>query len=94
MKKTFYFIGFIVFTIIILSILQIAISNSLSTKGIVLEKINREIDGYKKENFFLREKLLLATSYTVIASEASIAGFTKEKSQVVLTSPLPLAIRQ
>lgn len=83
-----------IFTVILLSVLQIIVSNSLSTKGVLVEQINKEIDNYKKDNYVLREKLLSESSYTVISSEALRAGFIKEKSQVVLTNPLPLAIRQ
>lgn len=94
MKKPILFVLFIIGTVFILSIVQVVVSNSLSTKGVSLGKLEDEKGAYKKENTLLKEKLLLASSYTNIASSAGTLGFVRSKAQVYLTSPLPLAFRQ
>lgn len=94
MKKPIFFMAAIIFTVVLLSVVQIVVSSSLSTKGVSLGKLEDEKNVYKKENALLKEKLLLVSSYTHIASEASTLGFVRSKAQVYLTSPLPLAFRQ
>lgn len=94
MKKPVFFVLFIIGAVFILSVVQIVVSNSLSTKGVSLGKLEDEKNLYKKENALLKEKLLLVSSYTHIASEAGTLGFARSKGQVYLTSPLPLAFRQ
>lgn len=91
MKRPRLFISFIIIIIVGLTILQIFVSNSLSTKGISLGKIEDQIDTYQKENAVLREKLLLSSSLTTIASEAAEMGFIKDKSQIVLKSDVSIA---
>lgn len=94
MKKPIFFMASIIFTVVFLSVGQIMVSSSLSTKGVSLGKLEDEKNVYKKENALLKEKLLLVSSYTHIASEAGTLGFVRSKAQVYLTSPLPLAFRQ
>lgn len=84
----------IIIFVIMLSLVQVFISNSFSTKGILLNDIESKIKSYKKENAFLNEKLLLVSSFTNISSQASQLGFVTEKSYVSLTSPLPLALKR
>ena len=73
--------------------MQVIISNSLSTTGITLAKLEKELALYKKENILLQEKVLHISSLTHIASVASELGFVQEKSQVYLSTPLPLAVK-
>lgn len=93
MKKTKLFITSIVLMIIFLSVIQVVVSNSLSTVGVTLVKLQKEISFYKKENAILREKLLTASSLTNIASHAAELGFVEEKTYVLLPAPLPLAVK-
>lgn len=93
MKKPFFFIGFITLTIICLSIVQVVISNSLSTTGLDLAKIEKELHAYQRENDTLRQRVLIASSLTRIASVAGELGFTSKKFEVFLTTPLPLAVK-
>lgn len=79
--------------IVMLSVVQIVVSSRLSTTGIVLGKLENSLKNYSEENEKLREKLLLSSSLTQIASSAASLGFVSEKSQIVLTGPLPIAIR-
>lgn len=93
MKKSSIIILILIGTTIGLSIVQGAISNKLSTKGILVGKIEKEINYYKTQNAILSEKLLAHSSLTNLASKASELGF-RESSQLVLNSSVPLAVRQ
>lgn len=94
MKRPALLITISIFTILILSIAKTVVSNRLSTTGIALEKTESELNSYKTQNLVLREKLLAMSSLTNIASKAALLGFVENKSQVILTKPLPLAIKQ
>lgn len=94
MKKPFVFISFLTFIILTLSVTQVIVSNSLSTAGVALAKLQKEINNYEKENSLFVERLLIATSLTTIASKTSELGFVESKSQIVLTAPLPIAVKQ
>lgn len=76
-----------------LSIVQVTVSNSLSTTGIELGKIEEQISSYRNENARLSEKLLTLSSFDTIASKAADMGFIEEKTHIVLTKPLPIAAR-
>lgn len=92
--KRIYFIFFLTFVIFTLTIVQIVVSNSLSTSGISLANVNREINQYKKENTFLRERLLEASSLTNIEKKALTMGFGREGTEFVIVAPLPLALKR
>lgn len=94
MKKPALITIVLLLTVVMLSIVQTIMSNSLSTSGILLSKIQEENHFYKSENITLSEKLLAESSLTNLASKASELGFVENKSQFVLKSSLPLAIRQ
>lgn len=79
--------------IFFLSVLQIIVSNRLSTTGIYIEKIENEVASYEKDNSLLREKIYNTSSFTTIASRASEMGFTDKTADVLLSSPLPFAIK-
>lgn len=92
MKKPILFIILIIGIVISLSIIQVSVSNSLSTTGLELAKIDNQITEYKKKNALLHEKLLTASSFTTIASQAAELGFIEAKSRVFLPKS-PLAAR-
>lgn len=94
MKKSNLFLLAVIFTIIFLSIVQVVISNRLSTSGIELSKLNEQIKSYRKENYILSEKLLIATSLTEVASNAAKIGFIDRSEHVYLNTPLPLAVKR
>lgn len=91
MNKPKSFIIFIIAIVVVLSVIQVVVSNSLSTTGIELAKIQKEQEAYDKKNSLLREKLLLASSYTQISSRAGTLGFVEEKSRYFVSAPLPIA---
>ena len=94
MKRPVAIIIFLFFTIIGLSIVQVSVSNKLSTTGTDLAAIEQEISQYKRENIQLQEKILTASSYTQISQQAQSRGFVSSKSLVYLTTPPPLALNQ
>lgn len=94
MKKSGIIILITVSTIILLSIVQTVLSNRLSTSGVSMSKINKEIRAYKTENTEIREKLFLRASLNNIAAQAMELGFIESKSQLVVSTSLSLAARQ
>ena len=93
MNKARITISFLTILIISLSIVQTMVSNGLSTAGTMVGKLDDQVDAYKTENLILSEKLFSASSLSTVYSEASDLGFIEGKSQYVVTSSLPLAIR-
>jgi len=93
MKKSGIIIVFITSAIILLLIVQTILSNMLSTSGVLVNKIDKEIKAYKTKNAEIREKLFLQASLNNIASKAAELGFTEGKF-VALKKSLPLAARQ
>lgn len=93
MRKPKLFITSIILIIIFLSVVQVVVSSSLSTTGATLGKLQKEINTYKKENTELKEKLLMVSSLTNVASQAAELGFIEEKTFVLLSAPLPLAVK-
>lgn len=101
MKKSVVTILFIASAIILLSIVQTILSNTLSTSGVLIDEINKEVQAYKTENAQIREKLFSEASLTNIASKAEGLGFREDKShlvlttsEAVLTTSVSLAVRQ
>lgn len=80
--------------IIFLSLMQVIISNSLSTKGLGLSSIENEKEAYKKRNSLLQEKLLSISSLAYIATEAASIGFVNDKSTIFISSSFPIARKQ
>lgn len=92
MKKPVFFVTIIVITILVLSIVQVTVSNRLSTTGIVLGEMQGKIKTYQRENVVLSEKILSASSFSNIASEAASLGFVDSKAALFLSTPLPVAM--
>lgn len=93
MKKPVIFIGINLAIIIALSLVQVVISNSISTTGIELGKLQDEISLLKKKNAVLHEQVLVASSLTNIASRAGELGFKDSSSPLVISREVPLAKR-
>lgn len=94
MKKSVGFFIVLLFIVVSLSIVQTIMSNSLSTSGILMSKIQDQLHKYKTENTILSEKLFSDSSLTNLESKASKLGFVENKTQFVLKSSSPLAVRQ
>lgn len=94
MKKPLLLIIFFIITIMILSTIQVGTSSKLSTTGLELEKLQAEIDKYKKENMIMEEIVLERSALTSVSKKAEQLGFIQSKSQVYLSRPLPFALKQ
>jgi cell division protein FtsL len=94
MNKSVIILFIAIFTVLSLSIVRVFVSNSMSTQGIALDNIEKELSHYKTQNAVLREELLHLTSLDNIASKASHLGFVGSKTSISLNKPLPLAIKQ
>lgn len=94
MKKSFYLLPFLLSVVIILTLVQVIVSNVFSTKGIGLDSIEQQTLFYKKQNALIKEKLLEISSLTYISSSANKIGFIEENNRIFISSPLPLAIKQ
>lgn len=92
-KQTRLLITVISVIIVVLSIVQVAVSNSLSTTGITLSEIEQEIDQYKQENALLYEKFLIGSSLTNISSTSASLGFREGKSQIVIGASISIAAK-
>ncbi len=93
MKKPFFILGFLGLLVISLLLVRISLLNSISTTGITLVALQNKIDTYKKQNEILKVQYLQAASYTHIAARAKKLGYVPVKTEVDLTSPMPLALR-
>lgn len=93
-RKPLVLISSIVLVIVTLSVVRVAILNSISTTGIELVHLQTELTRYKKENVLLKEEYLAVSSLSTIDKQAKSLGFVDTKSHIYLNTPLPLALRQ
>lgn len=93
MKKYIVLTGIMGAVLIILTVVQAVVANTVSTVGVDVAKIQEEIDAYKKENALLKESYLTKSSYTIIAEEVTKRGFERSTKQLSLTNTPPLAYR-
>lgn len=93
MKKYNTLLLFLFITIIVLSVVRIAVSNAFATDGIALSTFQNEVDRYQKENMILREEYYSNASLTHIASAAASLGFVPDNSTLFLGN-LPVALKQ
>lgn len=94
MKKPTLLVLFFVSIIIALSVVRVAILNSISTTGIELVNLQNELTVYKKQNVLLKEEYLAVSSLNEIDKKAKRLGFVDAKDHVYLSAPLPLALGQ
>ncbi|HVF69740.1 MAG TPA: hypothetical protein VNA13_04225 [Xanthomonadales bacterium] len=93
MKRPKRLIIFIFLIIFALAVVRVSIENSISTTGIELMAYQERIEGYKKSNAQLEERYLEKSSLTKISSVAREKGFVESKTQLYLSTPLPLALK-
>lgn len=95
MKKPVLIITFLIGLIIVLSVAKAVAHNRLSTEGVFVAGLEKEISFYKTQNAILSEELLTSSSLTNILVKAEELGFTnKDKSLLVLKTSRPLAVKQ
>lgn len=96
MKRAYVLLLGLGFIIIILSVVQISVSNMLSTGGIQLAQVQAQIADYQKENAILEERIYSVASLTDIAEKAEKLGYISadtSTSTLVIANPAPLAIK-
>ena len=97
MKRAHILLAGLTGIIIILAIVQISVSNMLSTGGLELAQVQNQIDTYQRENAILKEQIYSAASLTAIAAKAEKLGYTSVttgKAILVVANPEPLALKQ
>lgn len=87
-------LSIIFFLILVLTFAQIIVSNRLSTSGVRLAEVRREIEVYRQENQLLKGELSQATSINAIAQRASDAGFTRDSSPLVFGPGPVVALKE
>ncbi len=98
MKRSHILLAGLGLSIVLLSVAQIAVSNSLTTGGIQLSLMQHQIATIQRENTILEEKIYSLSSLTTISAAAQKMGFVdaNETAVVITTDPLasaPLAIK-
>lgn len=93
MKKAYLLIIFLLGLTISLAMGRAVLQNTLSTSGVMVDKVKQEASFYKTQNAILSEKLLSASSLTNIAEKAKQAGFVKENSVMTIKTSSSLAVR-
>ncbi len=94
MKKSYIIIIFLLGLIVTLSMAKAVLHNMLSTSGIFVSKVEKEMNFYKTQNAILSEELLTASSLTNITQKAQESGFTAENTLMALKTSRPLAVRR
>lgn len=95
MKRGYVLLTGLGLIIVMLSVVQISVSNMLSTGGIQLAQVEAQIADYQKENAILKEQIYSVASLTNIAQEADKMGYGEStgKSTLVIANPAPIAIK-
>ena len=93
MKQAKFYIIISGLAIILLTLTRVVVTNTISTNGIDLANIQDKTNELKKQNALIREEILESSSLFHIASEAAEVGFVPSKTQMVLSSPAPLALK-
>lgn len=95
MKRGYILLSVLGLTIVVLSLVQITISNMLSTGGIELASVQSQIQDYQKDNAILKEQIYSVASLTHVAAQADKLGYVQGVSTktLVIANPQPLAIK-
>lgn len=94
MKRYKITIKLLILITLFLAITRVVVSNTISTSGVELGKINENIATLSLENSLISEKLFSESSLVMVASEAAKMGFTEGQEKLVLTNSLPIAAKQ
>jgi cell division protein FtsL len=94
MKKPILIITTLLIIVLSLSIIRIYISNQIVTSGVVLGRVQSEVDSYKTQNIILAEKLYSESSLTSIAEKATKDGYIAQSSDFIVSGQIPIAFKQ
>lgn len=93
MKKPVLVLGILILTILVLFGVRAAVSNRISTSGVVLGDVQEQIAEYKTQNAIIKEKILAESSLTHVSSLASKKGFVESKTTFAVSGGTSLARR-
>lgn len=93
MNKPTFILTISIFSVIVLSIVQVVVSTRLSTRGVDLANIQSKLEMVQKENSILSEKLLKVSSFDHIASNAAEMGFTRTYNEYTITPGMAVALK-
>ncbi len=94
MKKPALIIGFLLFTVLVLFLVKISVSNQVATSGVVLSEVNQNLNSIKLENTLLSEEFYQLSALTTIETKAQALGYVEPKENFVLNGQIPVAIKQ
>lgn len=94
MKKPALIIGFLLFTVVVLFLVKISVSNQVATSGVLLSEVNEKLNSIKLENTVLSEEYYELSSLTSIDTKAQKLGYVVPKGNFVLNGQIPVAIKQ
>lgn len=83
----------IFFLIIILTVVQLLVSNKLATSGVILSSLRQEVLEKKQENEILKTEIAKASSLVNIASQAASLGFVKNNNPLAISTSQTFALR-
>lgn len=85
---------FLLGTASILVILQIVVSNSFSTAGETILKLENEAKTLEKENELLQSQIFEKSSLHNIEKQAKILGFVKVNNIISINTAMPIAFNK
>ena len=93
-KKAKLFLAFLVVLFAVLQIVNIHLSNSISTNSIYAANDKAKVEDLSEKNTLLKTEVLKYTSYDYVASKAGEIGFVENnKNTISLSGPKSFAQR-
>jgi len=92
--KNNYFTKALLLTFFLLMVVQVIVSNRLSTAGAKIATIEEEIKKIEEENELLQKEIASASSLLTLQERARLLGFIKTTSTFNLFEELPVASRR
>lgn len=83
----------IIFAVISLTVVQVVVSNKLSTAGKELSQITDKIEEQKLANEILKAQIASMSAFTNIAKNAQKLGYARDNSPLVLGGKELFALR-
>lgn len=91
MRKVNYIAILLFVTALFLEIVNIFVSNRVTTSSIHATQLQSQISQLDELNQNLRSQILTYTSFDTIASRAATLGFTESTNSISIDSPLEVA---
>jgi len=84
----------LLFITLFLEIINIYLSNKVSTDSVYASNVKEKINEYEEQNAVLETESLKYASFHMLSSRAAELGFIEPKEFVSLYSPLEVAIKR